>query len=213
MSTESQARALALRERKKQALRHRIMRNALELFTLHGYDAVSIDAIVEASLCSRSTFHRYFGTKEDLLFPGVDEWLSVLAARLRSPEAAADPWVAARDASTHGIFGFIGSLDETLAPGIVRLWFSEPAPYRRYLEIVMAWEEELREFFGECLEVGGRDSLECRLLATTVSGALRAALTTALETGGDGLEAAQRSFDLVESGGALHDLVRPAAER
>jgi AcrR family transcriptional regulator len=58
----------ALRERKKAALRATIVRSAVELFVERGYDSVGMEEIAYASMCSRSTLNRYFGTKEDVLF-------------------------------------------------------------------------------------------------------------------------------------------------
>ena len=62
-----------LRARKKAALRATIVRSAINLFVERGYDAVGVEDIAASSMCSRSTFNRYFGSKDDVLFPGAPE--------------------------------------------------------------------------------------------------------------------------------------------
>lgn len=64
---------MSLRERKKQRTRAELQRHALRLFRDQGYAETTVDDIAAAAEVSRSTFFRYFGTKEDvLLFDNVD---------------------------------------------------------------------------------------------------------------------------------------------
>ncbi|GAA5161420.1 TetR family transcriptional regulator [Pseudonocardia eucalypti] len=191
---------MELRERKKALLRDAIVRNAVDLFERRGFDAVSVEEICQASTCSRSTFHRYFGSKEDLLFPTAAEKLETLAATLDAADAGWDPWEVARDAVSVGLRGFLDDLEPDLQARCIRLWFSEAQPRRRYLEIVLEWETVLSRFFGPRLGVDPATSLECQLLASSISSALRAALGTAMATG-DPVEALiRRAFEIVETG-------------
>jgi AcrR family transcriptional regulator len=189
-----------LRERKKALLRDTIVRNAIELFEQRGFDAVSVEEIAAASVCSRSTFHRYFGTKEDLVFPTANDRLAVLAATLESTDPGADPWAVAREAVSVGLCGFVDDLEPDVRADCIKLWFSESLPRRRYLEIVLEWETVLSRFFAGRMGVEPARSLECQLLASSVSSALRAALGTAMETGGRVEVLISRAFDLIEAG-------------
>ncbi|TAM67185.1 TetR/AcrR family transcriptional regulator [Mycobacterium sp.] len=213
MKHEFERQQSAWRDRKKAMLRDNIVRNALDLFARHGYDAVSLDEIVEASHCSRSTFHRHFGTKEDLLFPGAEEYLTAFEHELAQVADGDDPWVAARAGAIRGLHGFIGSLDPDLKASFARLWLSGPIPRRRYQEIVMSWETVLVVHFGRSLGPGSSEGLECQLLASMVTAALRAALNVAVTAGDDVDVTAARAFDLVESSPLVHQLraaARPA---
>ncbi|MEV8586573.1 TetR family transcriptional regulator [Streptomyces sp. NPDC051180] len=57
-----------LRERKKQRTRDALTRVALELFTTQGYEATTVDEIVDAVEVSQRTFFRYFSSKEEVAF-------------------------------------------------------------------------------------------------------------------------------------------------
>jgi AcrR family transcriptional regulator len=52
-----------LRERKKAKTREAIQSHALDLFRRQGYDATTVDQIIDAVDVSESTFYRYFPTK------------------------------------------------------------------------------------------------------------------------------------------------------
>lgn len=62
-----------LRERKKTATRESLRDAALLLFTQKGFAGTSVDEIAATAAVSRSTFFRYFGSKEAVLFELGDE--------------------------------------------------------------------------------------------------------------------------------------------
>lgn len=57
-----------LRERKKLALRKKIIDQTLALLATQGTEEITIDAICEGADISRKTFYNYYGTKHELLF-------------------------------------------------------------------------------------------------------------------------------------------------
>lgn len=57
-----------LRERKKAQVQALLVATAWELFAENGFAAVTVDQIVEAAGVSRSSFFRYFDTKDAALF-------------------------------------------------------------------------------------------------------------------------------------------------
>ncbi|MGO3325659.1 TetR/AcrR family transcriptional regulator [Gordonia sp. (in: high G+C Gram-positive bacteria)] len=50
----------------------RLRMAALDLFTEHGYDAVTVTQIAERAGLTRRTFHRYFADKREILFAGSE---------------------------------------------------------------------------------------------------------------------------------------------
>jgi AcrR family transcriptional regulator len=190
----------ALRERKKAALRATIVRCAVELFVQRGYDSVGMEEIAYASMCSRSTLNRYFGTKEDVLFPAVPEVITGLRTALDNVAPTDDRWSAARQAVTTQLQRFFDNFDPDLRVTIMRLWFNEPAPRRRYLEIAHEWEDILKQFFAAGLPDDPATHFHTQVLAAAMVSALRAVLHAAIESGDDISTLAEAAFGMLEAG-------------
>ena len=62
-----------LRDRKKQEVRHRIIRAAAKLFTEKGLDETTMEEVAAVSEVSVGTVYNYFGSKSTLLLAGVSE--------------------------------------------------------------------------------------------------------------------------------------------
>jgi AcrR family transcriptional regulator len=67
LSEPSSGPTLGLRERKKARTRAAIQTHALRLFRDQGYDATTVQQIIEEAEVSESTFFRYFPTKSDVV--------------------------------------------------------------------------------------------------------------------------------------------------
>ena len=84
MPAPAELRAPGLRERKKERTRETIRAHALHLFVTQGYDATTVQQIIDEVEVSESTFFRYFPTKGDVVL--TDDFDPIIvAAFLRQP--------------------------------------------------------------------------------------------------------------------------------
>jgi len=74
-------RSVGLRERKKARTRAAIQSHALRLFREQGYEATTVQQIIEEVEISQSTFFRYFPTKADVVL--TDEFDPVIVTAFR----------------------------------------------------------------------------------------------------------------------------------
>jgi AcrR family transcriptional regulator len=79
--TEPSSERWPLRERKRRRTREDIVAAAYQLFGRHGYDQVTVADIVDAADVSRSTFFRYFGDKQEVVFSRQQELRDAVAER------------------------------------------------------------------------------------------------------------------------------------
>jgi AcrR family transcriptional regulator len=75
-----------LRERKKARTRSAIQACAMRLFREQGYDATTIEQIIEAADVSETTFYRYFPTKEDVVLDDDYDPMLIQAFQAQPPE-------------------------------------------------------------------------------------------------------------------------------
>jgi AcrR family transcriptional regulator len=190
---------ISLRERKKARLRMDMTRAAVELFTEQGFDATTVEQIVAKVDTSPRTFFRYFGTKEDVLFGDTPDRLQRLRERLDAAGEDEPPIALIKETLTEQIDNFTIFDDPQLEAVCAQLWMSEPAPRRRYIEIVLEWENVISAYLARAWGAAA-DPVHCRLVAM----ALIAAVRVCLERGADGLAVAhaalQDGFALLERG-------------
>jgi AcrR family transcriptional regulator len=185
------------RERKKSRTRDELIRAALGLVQERGFESTTVDDIVEAADYSRATFFRHFPSKEDVLFIDLPDRVDALQQVQGAPEDV-DPWLAARTAVAEQVLGFTAFAPDVEA-ACVRLWFSEAALYRRYLELVARAEDHLTDFFQARL-AEGNDDVSARVLAIALIGVGRAVLMSGLTDEADLRRALEEGFERIERG-------------
>ena len=112
------------RERKKQAVRKALEEAAFRLFDERGFAETTVDQIADEADVSRSTFFRYFGSKEAVLFGTTEENGEILSDLIlqRPPEESS-------------LLAFENALVAFVAvPGVAR----EPADADRFQRILEA---------------------------------------------------------------------------
>lgn len=105
MSSEDGPEQAGLRERKKAKTRSAIQQHAMRLFKEQGYDATTVEQIADAAEISKSTFFRYFPTKEDVVLR--DDFDQVFLEALRAQPDGLSPLEAVRRA-TRSVFSELG---------------------------------------------------------------------------------------------------------
>ena len=66
----------------KKPANDRLVDAAFELFAERGYDHTTVDDIAERAGVGRTTFFRYYRSKDDVIFPGHDELIAAVRQRL-----------------------------------------------------------------------------------------------------------------------------------
>jgi AcrR family transcriptional regulator len=100
-SSTSPARGAApasLRERTRAAMRAEVSEVAFRLFAAQGFDNTTVDQIAAEAGLSRTTFFRYFGTKEDVVLGRMCEIGHEIAAALAARPDGERPWDSLRRA-------------------------------------------------------------------------------------------------------------------
>ena len=93
---------------KGQATRQRLVEVATQLFASEGYDATSIEAVLQAAGISRGALYHHFDTKETLFEAVLDAVEAQVAVRLgAATQGIADPIEAMR-AAWHAWLGMAG---------------------------------------------------------------------------------------------------------
>jgi AcrR family transcriptional regulator len=170
-----------LRARKRQETLERIAETGLRLFSQHGYEATTLEAIAEAAGISRRTFFYYFKSKEEIL---LDWQMRGFSASLRKAVLAQPggkaPYEVVRDALLALSVGFrtqeFISIDRVLRASET-LKARKQATYGLHEQalhdvLVERWPEPAR-----------RDAL--RLVAMASLGAMRLAIEAWIQAGGD----------------------------
>jgi AcrR family transcriptional regulator len=80
-----------LRERKRQRAREAIVEAAFELFAERGFAEVTVADIAERAEVGRTTFFRYFGDKQEVVFAHEQDMLDELADTFRVVKPPSPP--------------------------------------------------------------------------------------------------------------------------
>jgi AcrR family transcriptional regulator len=127
--TEEQAQGDSLTERKRRRAKEAIRRAALELFSERGFDAVSVTDIAERAEVGRTTFFRYFGDKQEVLFSDPAPAGAEAAQRLGPTQRIGSSMAAALSAARRLVVGYVEDIT------------ADPEAYHRHQELVNSHPE------------------------------------------------------------------------
>jgi AcrR family transcriptional regulator len=123
--TGEQAPGGSLTDRKRRRAKEAIRQAALDLFSERGFDAVSVTDIAERAEVGRTTFFRYFGDKQEVLFSEPAEAAADAASGKPAPAERIGSSLAAALAAARG-----------LVVGYVEVITADHAEYERHQELV-----------------------------------------------------------------------------
>jgi AcrR family transcriptional regulator len=189
----------SLRERKRDRSRDEFVGAALDLFESNGFAETTIHEIADRAVLSTSTFFRYFGTKEDVLFARVPELREVLKSALATELAEHPPWEAVKRSVRVTTRGFVEH-DPALAVRSLNLWVTEPALRSRYLEVADSWEQAIIETLAASNRKNPADDAYAAALAVVAVGAFRIALEAFSTHGQDLVEHFDAMLELMGKG-------------
>lgn len=122
---EEQAQRDSLTDRKRRRAKEAIRRAALDLFSDRGFDAVSVTDIAERAEVGRTTFFRYFGDKQEVLFSDPAEEAAEPSRQPRPPtERIGSSMAAALAAARRLVVGYVEHIT------------ADPAAYERHQKLV-----------------------------------------------------------------------------
>ncbi|GGW64639.1 TetR family transcriptional regulator [Streptomyces griseoloalbus] len=125
------------REISRHAVRAELARVAFNRFCLTGFDQVTFADLSEAAGVSRSTFLRYFGTKEDVVLFVFDPVGDVIADALDADRANQDDWSRLRNALESAVTFLVRDVQELVT--ILGLVEQTPALCARLREKQAEW--------------------------------------------------------------------------
>lgn len=184
-------------ERNKLQTRLSLVRAAIRLFREGGYEATTVDAIASAAGCSRRTFFRYFGTKEDVLLLETREMLDDFRAFVAEPLPGLTRWDQIRTAT----FTAIRRIAEP-SSGIEELtiasWLTEPAIAKHFSAILAELEQIIAMALAEERGVDPDLDLATQFMARATTAACAAAIHVHVKTRGDIQAQFEQVFAMLE---------------
>ena len=150
----------------KASARDRLAQAAFALFDERGYEQATIDDITERAGLGRTTFFRYYRSKEDVIFPDHDQLLDQIRQRLRT-SSHATALAAVSDAVRLVLLHYLDEGD--LARRRYMLTSAVPALRDREIATVARYQRLFREFIAGWLEDAAQPApLRAELMAASV---------------------------------------------
>jgi AcrR family transcriptional regulator len=150
----------------KPSPRDRLAQAAFALFHERGYEQTTVDDITERAGLGRTTFFRYYRSKEDVIFPDHDRLLAQIGERLRIARGVPVDGPATALAAVSDVVRLVllHYLDEgDLARRRYKLTSSVPALRDREIATVARYQRLFREFIA-----GQMSELRAELMAASV---------------------------------------------
>lgn len=191
----------SLRERKKERVRRAFIEAAERLFFEKGFDNVSVDDIAAEAGVSRSTFFRYFKTKEAVVFRHHRARLAIFREMLSSARSRENKVFDAIKSALISFAKYYDSIKEELL-NEYQIVVSSPYLIARDLEKDREFEEAIAAEISRRLGGGERDKRRARIFAAAIFGTARIVMEEWFEGGCRSplVRLAQESLNILYSG-------------
>jgi AcrR family transcriptional regulator len=186
---------------------------AVRLFREKGYEATTVEEIAKAAGTSASTFFRYFGTKEDVLFLNIREILDRFRAFVSQPMLGLSRW----DQIHLGMLNAMGQIAE---PGediknvSIEHWLGERAVSSKLSECVRDMEQTIANVLAEARGVDPELDFKVQLAARSATAIYMSAFHLHKTTGAELTDLVDEAFNYLDKGIAewLPEATMPARQ-
>ncbi|GLY20241.1 TetR family transcriptional regulator [Kineosporia sp. NBRC 101677] len=164
-------------------MREEVSEVAFQLFAEQGFENTTVEQIATAAGLSRTTFFRYFGTKEEMVLSRVGEFGSQIADALVLRPSEERPWESLRRAFDVLAEAKPGNSGSPL--GAIRLLTQASALITRHWEKTQGWQSMIAPEISRRL--GGPDpviDMQANALTAAAISCLDAAIDAWAATGG-----------------------------
>lgn len=162
---------------------------AVGLFVEQGFDETTVDDIARAAGLTKRSFFRYFPTKEDAAFAGVDVLGEQVVEDLRDRPVDEHPW--------DGLHVVLRRWEERIRTdelAVVRVIESSPALRARLHQKREQWRRRVADVLVECGEL---DAFTADLLVNSAVAVLDTVVQHWMRTGADRVALLDRGFAAV----------------
>lgn len=170
MSSSANEPTRGLRQQKKETTRGKLLDAALILIEKRGYDATSIDDIVQRAGVAKRTFFRYYGSKDDVLVEWVGRFGEHLCESLVARPKNESPAVALQRAMISSIHAY-ESLEFMTTP-LERAINTTPAILARKLLKLKLCADSLSRVLSDRMKGSGNADFAASVLAHCAIAAL-----------------------------------------
>ena len=160
----------------RQAMKAQVSSMAFDLFIERGYEGTTVDGICAVAGISRSTFFRYFSSKDDALLGDTSDAGQELVAALKARPDSDSPWEALRRGMDPLVEHYAAEPDRALR--LARLVSTTPALNAWHHEKNAQWHELLRPEL--CRRLGADEGDAADPRAASLIGAALACVDAAI---------------------------------
>ncbi|MGB9600182.1 MAG: TetR family transcriptional regulator [Myxococcota bacterium] len=191
----------SVRERKKANIRRILIESATNLFLSKGFDNVSVEDIVEKTNVSRSTFFRYFKTKEAIVFRNHKARVAIFKEMLLSAKSDDKPVFSDIKSALVNFARYYDSIKDELVEEY-QIVVSSPYLIAKDIEKDRDFEDAIADEIYRRLGDGRLNRKRAKILAAAIFGAARIVMEEWFEGGCKPqlVKVARESLDILSGG-------------